>query len=170
MNFQEILPSIPDPLHPFTVHFPVVLIIIGTLFAIVGLIFKSSLIARACALQLTLGAAGVQWAIYEGDKAAKAFLDRFPGAKNTFEQHTYWAEILEYFSIAAAVIAILAWIFCKRTPLSIWLRLLNASTATALLFVMAVTAHFGGYMVYSDALGLSSEPAALFDFESTDSE
>jgi uncharacterized membrane protein len=65
--------QIPEPLHPAVVHFPIVLLMIGTVGALVSVFTNKWNVRKWTALLLIMGALGAFAATWSGDQAKETF-------------------------------------------------------------------------------------------------
>ena len=58
---------LPDPLHPAVVHFPIVLVLLGTVVGLVAVFWRKQHLSLLAAVALTLGALGAWAAVETGE-------------------------------------------------------------------------------------------------------
>jgi uncharacterized membrane protein len=176
--------SIPNPLHPAIVHFPIVLLLLGAAVAVASVFVNRWQLAWAAAGLLGLGAVGCFFAVNTGD-AAQETAGKLPAPADALvDTHEEWAKRTEIVGAIAGVLAIGAAalgvvpILGKRTKQAIendslhsrvsrgpWstvaftARILTATVALAACFYVYETARRGGELVYTQGVGVRSAPA-----------
>src|SRR3974390_91696 len=99
MNF------VPNPLHPAVVHFPIVLLLLGALVAIVAVMWrKHGVPAQAVAL-LVLGALGTWAAVESGESDGGLGESTSPQVNALIDAHETWAKRTLRISLFAAFAA-----------------------------------------------------------------
>ncbi len=149
------MPAIPDPLHPAIIHFPVVLILLGTFVAFVAVFWRKHHAPVLGAALLTLGALGA-WAAVETGKSDGGLAENLsPQAAALLDEHQDWAEHTLTLAAIAAVAGIASvWLF--RFP-----RIARAvAVATALIaslasYALYQTGHRGGALVFRHGVGVT---------------
>ena len=63
---------LPEPVHPFAVHFPVAFLLLGTVAVALSLLWPNRYIVRLAFLCMVLGALGATWAHSTGTEEAAA--------------------------------------------------------------------------------------------------
>ena len=144
--------SIPNPLHPAVVHFPIALIMVGAFMAVLAVIFRRW--ALPAALVLAMGAAGAVVAVETGEEADHDAGRISAQAQEVLKKHAHAAELTRNLSLAAAGLAIVS-LFLGKIPLV--RRILAGLVAiVALISVWSVaeTGHYGGELVYRNGVGV----------------
>lgn len=151
--------NLPDPLHPAVVHFPIVLILLGALAALLALRARPPWLALVATVLLGLGSLGAAAARFTGEEAeeqAKATLT--DESEILVEHHEEWATRTLAWAVAATIAGILAMLASRRNrPASSWpdvLRLLSVLLAIAASYAVIRTGHLGGEMVYRRGIGV----------------
>jgi uncharacterized membrane protein len=155
------MPVIPDPLHPAIIHFPVVLILLGTCAALAAVFWRKHHVPVLAAALLALGALGA-WVAVETGKADGGLAENLsPQAGALLDAHQDWANRTLTLAALAALAAIASlWRF--RFPRAAR----AAAVAAALIAVLASyalyqTGHRGGALVFRHGLGVNlTAPAA----------
>jgi uncharacterized membrane protein len=175
--------SVPNPLHPAIVHFPIVLLLIGAAVAVVSVFVNRWHLAWVAAALLGLGAVDCFFAVKTGDSAQESAGKLSPTAEALVDAHQGWAErtqivgaIAGALAIGAAVLSTLpAWRKRRKAPTENGSRHSNASrtavrtvalSARVLTAIVALTACFfvyetarrGGELVYTQGVGVRSAP------------
>lgn len=126
--------TLPSPLHPALVHFPIVLILFGTMGAAAAIFFHRGPMPRLAAGLLACGAAGAIAATWSGEAAAQLVGELSPAAEQLLDLHEDWAERTR--AVALGAVAALAASAC-----------------------VAQTGHYGGQMVYKHGVGINTAAA-----------
>jgi uncharacterized membrane protein len=165
-QLQAMIP-LPDPLHPAIVHFPIVLILLGTLVAIIASFIKRWNLPWLSAGLLTLGALGAIGATWSGREHEESAKNLSPRADKILEEHEEWGERTRNVAIAAAVLGVAALIVSSRFPkVARGLSTVTALVAIGASYCVAETGHYGGLLVYkhgagvNTAAGVPARPAA----------
>lgn len=147
--------NIPDPLHPAVVHFPIVLILIGTAAAIAALVWPRAALALNAAILLSLGAAGAIAATWSGEEDEEIAEQAGPQAERIFEEHEEWGERSRNAAILASLMAVAAAVALKRAPrISRSAAALSAVIALAASWCVMEAGHYGGRLVYEYGVGI----------------
>lgn len=148
---------IPSPLHPAIVHFPIVLILLGTLVAIVAAFIRRWHLPWLSAGLLTLGALGAIGATWSGGEDEEMAENLSPQADKILEEHEEWGERTRNVAIAAAVLGVAALIVASRFPkVSRGLSTATALVAIGASYCVAETGHYGGLLVYKHGAGVDT--------------
>lgn len=148
--------NFPNPLHPAIVHFPIVLIIVGTVAAIVTLCFPRAAFAWFSAVFLALAAAGAVAATWSGDEDGEKAEHAGAAAKQVFEEHEEWGERARNAAILAALAAGVAAVSLRRLPVfSRGVAALTGAVALGATWCVIEAGHYGGQLVYQHGVGVS---------------
>ncbi len=139
-------------LHPFIVHFPVALLIVGALCDAVGILCSRDQILKSGYLLLVLGTVGAIAAALTGEAAGET-AQRIPGIQADLEQHETLTTAAAWLSVAL-VLARTHLTFKKRFTGILRLVYLLFALCTASL--IAAGGYTGGHMVYK--YGAGTEP------------
>jgi uncharacterized membrane protein len=148
--------SIPEwnALHPLVVHFPIALLLVAPLLAVIGLVVKRQRAFLFAALVLmALGTAGAWLAVATGEAAGK-LVESLPGVEDVVEHHGEMAETTAtLFTVLTLVygVLLLAHLALRWQPRRI--RELTAHGAFLAVYAAAAvyltqTAHLGGLLVH----------------------
>jgi uncharacterized membrane protein len=147
--------NLPDPLHPAIVHFPIVLILLGTAIAAAALAFPRTALAWFSAAILASGAMGAVAATWSGDEDEDKAEHSGAAAKQVFEEHEEWGERARNAAILAALAAAAAAVSRKRLPgFSRVMAALTAIVALAASWCVIEAGHYGGQLVYQHGVGV----------------
>lgn len=149
----------PSPLHPALVHFPIVLILLGTVIALVAAFTPRWHLRWIAAATLLLGALGTVAATQTGEEDGEAVEHR-PGVETALDLHEEWAERTLGFAIATGAFALAAAAITTR-----WPRVAQGASLLTLLLALGAsycvfqTGHYGGQLVYRHGAGVNLAPA-----------
>lgn len=147
--------NIPDPLHPAIVHFPIVLILLGTGTAVATLVFPRAALAGFSAVILAFAAAGAVAATWSGDEDEEKAERSGAAAKQVFEEHEEWGERARNAAILAALAAAAAAVSLKRLPrFSRVMAAITAIVALSASWCVIEAGHYGGQLVYQHGVGV----------------
>ncbi len=170
--------TLPAPLHPVIVHFPIVLVLLGAAVAVAAVVIRRWNLPWIAAVLLSLGTIGSWVAAETGEDAEDQASALSAAADTVLEEHEEAAERTEAASAAAAFVAIVAaalGVFAARRKPGVpadgpgWLAHpmvpsgLRAATALAALtacFFVYQTGHAGGKLVYEHGVGVKEGAAA----------
>ena len=178
--------SIPNPLHPAVVHFPIVLLLLGAAVAVSGVFVNRWHLAWVAAGLLGLGAVGCFFAVKSGDAAKESAGEPSPTVEALVDAHEKWAERTEIVGAVAAALAIGAAVLgavpaSRRrkegptekgalhsnadwiTPgsLALTARVWTAVAALTGCFLVYQTASRGGDLVYVHGVGVKAGSAQV---------
>jgi len=148
--------ELPQPLHPALVHFPIVLIILGTVAAVFSLVLDRWHIREWTAVLLVLAALGAVAATWSGgDQAREVRPTLSPAVKQLLHNHAEWGETTRNVTLAAAALAVIALALQRLPRLALAVRLILVLVALGATWSVIQTGHFGGEMVYHQGVGTS---------------
>jgi uncharacterized membrane protein len=165
--------SLPEPLHPAVVHFPIVLLLIGAAVAVVTVFLNRWHLPWTAAALLVLGAAGTFVATQTGESAQEVVGELPPAVEDLLDEHEEWGErteIVAGITGGLAVVAAALGAFAARRiedpalasgplrKLAFATRTLAAVAALVACFFVYQTAHRGGKLVYEHGVGIKSAP------------
>ncbi len=156
MNF---LPAIPDPLHPALVHFPIVLILLGTITSVLAVFWRKGYVPAFAAALLLLGAIGAWASVATGKSDGGLIENTSVGVEALLEAHENWAErTLTAAAIAAAMAAASVALF--RFPrVERGVAVAAAFAAMVAAWMVYETGHRGGALVYQHGAGVNTTSA-----------
>lgn len=133
----------PDHFHPLSVHFPIVLILVGFLFDLIALFFrKDHCLSKAGFFLMILGTLGAVASFLTGEFFSKELIGPAGEVKET---HQLMAKITMFVMIAASVIRIYAVIAKKDKGFFKWIVFALFLAGAAF---VAYTGMLGGTLVY----------------------
>lgn len=151
---------IPDPLHPAVVHFPIVLILLGTLVSIVAVFWRKGFVPAFAAALLTVGAVGAWVAVETGESDGGLVEDTTPAVEQLVEAHEDWAKRTLTVAIITAVIAIGAAALFRFPRVARGVGVAAALAAGIASWSVYETGHRGGALVYRHGVGVNTSLAA----------
>jgi uncharacterized membrane protein len=149
---------LPNPLHPAIVHFPIVLLLLGSMAAVLAAFTPRWHLPWLTALMLAAGAMGAALATRTGNQQAEMAGDISQRAEALLDEHEEWAERTRTLAFAAAILALTAASLAHFPKTARALRSATALMAVAAAFSVAKTGHYGGQLVYKHGVGIN--PAA----------
>jgi uncharacterized membrane protein len=150
----------PEPLHPAIVHFPIALLLVGALTAVVAVVVHRWHLPLFAAILLSLGALGAVAATVTGEEEEEKVERAIPSAEPLLEEHAEWGESARNAGLLAAVIAIGAATLASRPVIGRFLSVLTALSAIGAAYAVAQAGHFGGELVYRHGAGVTLGAAA----------
>lgn len=146
---------LPDPLHPAIVHFPIVLILLGTATAIGAAFWRKNHLPIAAGALLALGAIGAWVSVETGESDGGLVENVSSQADSLLNAHEDWAKR----TLAAASVAAVATVFSIglfRFPrVARAVAAAAAITAIGASYCVYETGHRGGALVYKYGAGVS---------------
>lgn len=146
--------ALPSPLHPAVVHFPIVLILLGTAVAVVAAFVRRWHLPSIAASLLILGAAGAALAMQTGEKEGE-LAGEAPGVESVLDLHEDWAERTQVVSLLVAVLALGAALASRWKAAGRTLSALTAAGALSAAWCVAQTGHYGGQLVFRHGAGVN---------------
>jgi uncharacterized membrane protein len=145
--------EVPDPLHPAVVHFPIVLIFLGTLISILAVFTRRGALPQFAAAILILAAGAAQFAVITGGDQADDVIQRMANARPLVRDHAEWGERTRTIAVITAVLAVVALAFYRARGFRRILALVTAISGAAACYCAIETAQLGGAMVYHHGVG-----------------
>jgi uncharacterized membrane protein len=151
---------IPDPLHPAVVHFPIVLILLGTFVAGVAVFLRQGHLPALAATLLVLGALGAWGALASGESDGGLVENTSAGAAALLEAHENWAKRTLTAAAIAAVVAVGSALLFRFPRAARGVAVAAALAAGVASWTVYETGHRGGALVYQHGAGVNSLRAA----------
>ncbi|MEI6675206.1 MAG: DUF2231 domain-containing protein [Verrucomicrobiota bacterium] len=148
--------SLPNPLHPAIVHFPIVLILLGAMVALLVIVSRRWHLPWLAAILLVTGAAGALVATRTGGQQAEMAGEISGVAERILDQHEEWGELTRNMAIAAAILALLSASSARFPKAARGLGVATALIAGATAYAVAQTGHYGGQLVYKHGVGINT--------------
>lgn len=149
----EAMLHLPDPVHPFAVHFPVAFLLLGTVAIALSLLWPNRYIVRLALLCMLLGALGATWSRQTGVREAAAV--RYVGESTAVavRDHKSVSELMLAAAwIAAAASAVV--FFSNLIPgVSLVARLVAVASCLFLLWTMQASLHTGSELTHTHFFG-----------------
>jgi uncharacterized membrane protein len=146
--------SLPSPLHPAVVHFPIVLILFGAVFALPALFLPRWHLPIFAAALLALGAIGTALARQSGEHDGKNIRET-PAIERVLDRHEEWAERTLIAAIVAAVLAFGVVATSRWPAVSRSLAVATVAAAFVSTWCVVETGHYGGQLVYGHGAGVT---------------
>jgi uncharacterized membrane protein len=150
--------EIPDPLHPAVVHFPIVLIFLGTLISILTIFTRRGALPQFAAVILILAAGAAQIAVNTGGDQADEVIQRMPDAKPLIRVHAEWGEQMRTVAVIAAISAVVSLAFYRLASIRRVLAFITMVIAAAGCYCAFEAAEHGGAMVFHHGVGVQIAP------------
>ncbi len=145
---------IPDPLHPAVVHFPIVLILLGAVAAIVAAFWRGGHVPRFAALLLALGALGTWVAVETGESGGGLLESGSPQLETLVDAHETWAKRTFAVTLVAAVAAVASALAGRWPRIARGVGIVAAVASAAAAYAVYETGHRGGALVYRHGAGV----------------
>lgn len=148
--------NLPDPLHPAVAHYPIALILTGTLLAVVS-VFRSGWIPPlSTSLILSLGSLGAVAATWTGDEDEERAEKAGQKAQQVLGKHEKWGERSRNVAILGALAAVASAVSQKRSA-----RVFRSTSRLTAVISLGASwcvleaGHYGGKLVYQHGVGVS---------------
>lgn len=149
---------IPTALHPVVVHFPIALLVTAALFDSACLVFRRYLwLDRAATALLILGGIGLGAAYLTGGRAKELAAPVTGNAQGILAEHENLA-LLTLGAVCAAALFKLFVTWLGRHDLRVQLGIFRIAALILIygtVFLLVVTAHYGGQLVYDHGIGVN---------------
>jgi uncharacterized membrane protein len=153
-------PAIPDPLHPALVHFPIVLILLGTGASILAVFWRKGYVPAFAAALLVLGASGAWAAVASGKSDGGLVENTSGGVSALLDAHETWAERTLTAAVIAAVIAVASVALFRFPRTARGVAVAAALAAMVAAWTVYETGHRGGALVYQHGAGVNTARTA----------
>jgi uncharacterized membrane protein len=150
--------EIPEPLHPAIVHFPIVLVFLGTLLSILAIFTRRGALPQYTAFILILAAGGAQVAVNTGGDQVDDVLRKMPDAKPLILAHAEWGVKMRTATMIAAIGALVALAFFRARRFRRVLAFITAIIATWACYCAFEAGKHGGAMVFHHGVGVQIQP------------
>ena len=150
--------EIPEPLHPAIVHFPIVLVFLGTLLSILTIFTRRGALPQFAAFILILAAGGAHLAVNTGGDQVDDVLRRMPDAKPLILVHAEWGVKMRTAAVIAAISALVALAFYRARRFRRAFAFITTIIAAWACYCAFEAAKHGGAMVFHHGVGVQIEP------------
>jgi uncharacterized membrane protein len=150
--------EIPDPLHPAVVHFPIVLIFLGTFLSILTIFTRRGALPQFTAVILILAAGGAQLAVNTGGDQVDEIIQRMPDSKPLVLVHAEWGMKMRMAAVIGAISALVALASYRLGRFRQVLAFITTVIAAWACFCAFKAAEHGGAMVYHHGVGVKIAP------------
>lgn len=154
----------PDPLHPAIVHFPIVLILMGTVAAMVAVFWRKHSLPLIAAVLLSLGALGSWVAIETGESDGGLVENSSPPAQSMLDSHEDWAKRTLTVASLSAVAAVVSVALRSLPRAARGVAAVAAIAALGASYAVYETGHRGGALVFKHGVGVavvSAQPSPV---------
>jgi uncharacterized membrane protein len=151
--------EIPDPIHPAIVHFPIVLVFLGTLISILTIFTRRGALPQFTAFILILAAGAAQLAVITGGDQADDVVQRMPESRPLIYHHAEWGERTRTVAVVAACSAVVALAFYKARTFRRVMAFVTTIIAAGASYCALEAAERGAEMVYHHGVGIELKPA-----------
>lgn len=144
---------LPDPVHPFAVHFPVAFLLLAVVFLSLSLLWPNGFVVRVAVLASVLGALGAAWAHSTGLAEARAIRYVAAPVVEAVSSHRGSSDLMMYGSwlLAAAAVAVF---FLRKIPVfSLVSRLIAVVLSLFVLWSMQAALHSGSELTHKFFFG-----------------
>jgi uncharacterized membrane protein len=147
---------IPNPLHPAIVHFPIVLILLGALVAVLAAIIRRWHLPWLVVFLMVFGALGAAVASRTGAQQAEMAGEISARAEALLDQHEEWGELTRNLAVVTAILALASASLPRFPKTAHGLAIATAIAASSAAFAVAQTGHIGGQLVYKHGIGINT--------------
>ncbi len=145
---------LPEPLHPAVVHFPVVLLLAGTIAAVIAVFWRGGHLPRFAALLLGLGTLGTWAAVETGESDAGLLEKGTPPLEALVDAHETWAKRTLALGSVAVIVATISITVGRWPRTARGAAIVTAMVAVAAAYGVYETGHRGGALVFRHAAGV----------------
>src|SRR5262249_17024489 len=145
--------EIPDPIHPAIVHFPIVLVFLGTLISILTIFTRRGALPQFTALILILAAGAAQLAVITRNNQIDDLVQRMPESRPLLHYHVEWGERTQTAAAVAACSAVVALAFYKARTFRRVMAFVTTIIAVGACYCALKAAESGQEMVYHHGVG-----------------
>ena len=144
---------LPDPLHPFAVHFPAALLLLGCAAIALSLLWPNRYIVRLALLSMLLGALGATWA--HGTGVTEATAVRYVGQSTAVavQEHKEASDLMLFAAWVAAAAAGAVFFTNLLPGVSLLVRLAALAVCLFLLWTMQASLHTGSELTHRHFFG-----------------
>jgi uncharacterized membrane protein len=151
--------SLPSPLHPALVHFPIALILVGAVVAVAAVFIGRRVLPPLSAGLLAAAALGTVAAAWTGGQEEEMAGELASQAEQALDAHEDWGIATRNAALIAAVLAVGAAAARRLPRFSRGLSVLAAAAALWASVCVAQAGHYGGQLVYRHGVGVNAADA-----------
>jgi len=144
---------LPDPVHPFAVHFPVAFLLLAVLCLAISLLWPHGLVLRLAALAAVLGALGATWAHGTGLQEAREIRYVAQSVADVVSAHRSSSDLMMYASWLLAASAVSVFVLRRIPVFSLVSRLVAVGLSIYLLWTMQAALHSGSELTHTHFFG-----------------
>jgi uncharacterized membrane protein len=144
---------LPDPVHPFAVHFPVAFLLLGAVAIVLSLLWPNRYVVRLAFLMMLLGALGATWAHRTGMEEGGAVRYVAESTVPVVQEHKTASDLMLAASWIAAVAAGVVFFTNLIPGLSLLARLVAVAACLFLVWTMQAALHTGSELTHTHFFG-----------------
>jgi hypothetical protein len=144
---------LPDPVHPFAVHFPVAFLPLAVVCLCLSLLWPHGTVLRLAVLASVLGALGATWARSTGMEEARAIRYVAAPVVEVVSAHRGSSDLLMYASWLLAAAAISVFLLRRIPVFSLVSRLVAVALSVFLLWTMQAALYSGAELTHKYFFG-----------------
>lgn len=144
---------LPDPLHPFAVHFPVVFLLLCIAFLALSLLWPNEWVLRFAVFAAVAGALGATWAHGTGLQCARSVRYVAAPVVGAVAEHRWSSDILLYASWVLAAAAIAVFVLRRIPVFSLVSRLVAAGLSLFVLWALQASLYTGSELTHTHFFG-----------------
>lgn len=144
---------LPDPLHPFAVHFPVVFLLLCMAFLALSLLWPREWVLRLAILTAVPGALGATWAHGTGLQCARSVRYVAAPVVGAVAEHRWSSDILLYASWVLAVAAVAVFVLRRIPVFFLVARLAAAALSLFVLWALQASLYTGSELTHTHFFG-----------------
>ncbi len=144
---------LPDPVHPFAVHFPVAFLLLGCVLVVFSLLWPQRAVLRLAVLMMVLGALGATWAHRTGVVAAAEVRYVGESVVGAVQEHKDVSNLMLWVAWLAAATSVATLLGAKIRGVSLAARLIAVAAVVFLLWAMQAALHTGSELTHTHFFG-----------------
>lgn len=152
---------LPDPLHPFAVHFPVAFLLMGIAASWVALVWPDRRVLTLASAALLLGALSASWAHATGVTAAAEVRYVGQSVAAAVQEHKNVSDLMLFAAWLSAAAAAAAWFVPRLPGAALGARLASVAAGVFLLWTMQASLHTGSELTHTHFFGTNAPKPPL---------
>ena len=152
---------VPNPLHPAVVHFPIVLLLLGSVVAVAAVFLRKHGVPAVAAGLVVMGALGTWGAVEAGESDGELVENTAPQVNDLVDEHETWAKRTLTISIFAAFAAGGSVLTARWPRISRAVAVVAALISLAAAYGIYETGHRGGALVFRHGAGVEMAATPL---------